>query len=97
MWRFKTEEEFIKDFGPNWREYVACRWDLEGNMDYLFGKIISPDKLDKKGKPKLILGYGCTIENFGIGTEKDFTLWHISREMLKFDRRKHGINQYEIY
>jgi len=35
-YRFKTEEEFLKEFGRNWRSLVAFSW--VGSMDFLFGK-----------------------------------------------------------
>ncbi len=36
MKRFKTEKEFIKEFGEDWREDVEYRWIYE--MDHLFGE-----------------------------------------------------------
>lgn len=34
--RFKTEQEFIKEFGEDWRKIVG--WTTPNNMDYLFGQ-----------------------------------------------------------
>lgn len=34
-YRFKTKEEFIKEYGDNWRDEVECSWTE--SMDYLFG------------------------------------------------------------
>lgn len=34
--RFKTEQEFIEKFGTEWKRVVS--WNIEGNMDYLFGQ-----------------------------------------------------------
>lgn len=34
-YRFKTKEEFIKEYGPNWRTAVYYHW--VDDMDYLFG------------------------------------------------------------
>jgi hypothetical protein len=36
-YRFKTEQEFIKQFGTDWRRRVNFNWD--GEMDYLCGKV----------------------------------------------------------
>lgn len=36
--RFKTEEEFIKEFGKNWRKFIG--WNARGAMDYLLGQLI---------------------------------------------------------
>jgi len=36
MYRIKTEEEFIKCYGDNWRNCLRYGWDSPG-MDYLFG------------------------------------------------------------
>lgn len=35
-YRFKTEEEFTRDFGENWRYQI--NWHTGGRMDYLIGK-----------------------------------------------------------
>ena len=35
--RFKTEAEFLKQFGEDWRERVSGSWLANGQMDYLFG------------------------------------------------------------
>jgi hypothetical protein len=38
-YRFKTKEEFEKEFGPNWKDKILhfhINWAL-GEMDYLFG------------------------------------------------------------
>jgi hypothetical protein len=37
MWRFKTEKEFIKEFGFNWKRGIVCSWNTDGNMDHLLG------------------------------------------------------------
>ena len=38
-YRIKTEEEFIKEFGKDWRAEIY--WNTDGDMDYLCGKPIS--------------------------------------------------------
>lgn len=37
-YRFKTEEEFVKEFGSNWRKKVNNGWVISGRMDNLFGE-----------------------------------------------------------
>lgn len=46
MWRFKTEKEFIKEFGEDWKREVRCTWNEEGEMDHLLGWT-PPNKLDQ--------------------------------------------------
>ena len=36
--RFKTEAEFITEFGTDWKERVQHKWNSDGDMDYLLGK-----------------------------------------------------------
>lgn len=40
--RFKTKEEFEKEFGEDWRNIVHLQWvsdpSVDGGMDYLFGQ-----------------------------------------------------------
>lgn len=36
-YRFRTEEEFIKKFGPNWKHRLRFRWIDDNRMDFLFG------------------------------------------------------------
>lgn len=38
-YRFKTEKEFIAEFGKNWYEQVRCTW-AGGDMDYLFDTMV---------------------------------------------------------
>jgi len=53
-YRFKTETEFIDEFGENWKWNGNTGWSTSGDMDYLFGKEIEPiyyeELLDKNGK-----------------------------------------------
>jgi hypothetical protein len=39
-YRFKTEEEFIKKYGSNWKSVIGCGWNYydRDNMNYLFGQ-----------------------------------------------------------
>ena len=39
MYRFKTQREFIDEFGEDWKYKVENGWD--GEMDYLFGREIT--------------------------------------------------------
>lgn len=41
-WRIKTEQEFIKTFGPNWGQIVVYGWDP--GMDNLFGRFLSEEQ-----------------------------------------------------
>jgi hypothetical protein len=43
-YRLKTEQEFLNEFGVNWRSEVRCHWNSAGEMDYLFGKILSEEQ-----------------------------------------------------
>lgn len=36
LYRFKTEEEFNKEYGPRWRSSI--HWNPDGDMDHLLGK-----------------------------------------------------------
>ena len=40
QYRIKTEQEFIDEFGSEWRKKVTCIW-ISPDMDYLFGKSIN--------------------------------------------------------
>ena len=44
--RFKTEAEFIKEFGEDWRHTGDKRWNKYGEMDYLFGLPCKPEWVD---------------------------------------------------
>ena len=35
-YRIKTEQEFINEFGDNWRNNIRFGWNDSGKMDYLF-------------------------------------------------------------
>lgn len=68
--RIKTEKEFLKEFGEDWRTVVD--WNYGGGMDHLFGVELSEQDTkffeeSKRADPKL----------------KSFTLrWCINRKML---------------
>ena len=44
-YRFKTEKEFEREFGKNWRN--ICYWNKGKEMDYLFNTDISPEDVKK--------------------------------------------------
>ena len=95
MWRFKTEKEFEAEFGKNWRKTIHYSWPVAGDMDYLFGQTINPDKIDSfTGMPKL--GLVCTIKMYGIGKRGNDTNWNISKDMIKFEEGLE-VTKYEIY
>ena len=57
-YRFKTEEEFIKEFGKNWRYKVDCCW--VDSMDEFLGKPM--EVLNKLDSEKTIcVGSGWTV------------------------------------
>jgi len=71
-YRFKTEEEFIKEFGETWQE-DAC-WNGSGLMDYLLGtefkyKYLFTDEYD-------------TIELRNENKESTRYSWSINKDML---------------
>jgi hypothetical protein len=41
--RFKTEAEFVKEFGKDWRHTGDKEWNNDGVMDYLFGLPCKPE------------------------------------------------------
>jgi len=36
-YRFKTEQEFISEYGINWRDTINRKWRSDNRMDFLFG------------------------------------------------------------
>jgi len=46
QYRIRTEEEFIKKFGPYWRNRVQAGWN--SNMDRLIGRILQHPLLEKE-------------------------------------------------
>lgn len=69
-YRIKTEEEFVKEFGSNWREEIHLGW--AEHMDYLFGKPII-DKTFKKVN---------NIDSNTIYRTNDGSQWNISKDMI---------------
>jgi len=50
IYRFKTEKEFVEQYGSNWR--VVVGWTTSNYMDYLFGNSISKESFNKVNKLK---------------------------------------------
>ena len=51
-WRFKTEKEYKKEYGPNWRYAVRYLWSEP--MDYLLGIEIPKERIDEFFKEHLV-------------------------------------------
>jgi hypothetical protein len=66
-YRFKTKEEFIKEYGNKFHDRIHPTWNKLGFMDYLFGKILNNNENELlKNKDKI------SYDN----------MWFISKEML---------------
>ena len=63
--RIKTEQEFIDEFGNGWKDIVE--WNDLDKMDYLFGKELTDEQIDRFK----------TNKRFGLDK------WFINREMVK--------------
>jgi hypothetical protein len=95
MWRFKTEEEFLAQYGEDWKRSIDERWNESGKMDYLFGKEIKPKYLERDGRPGI--GHCSTISQYGIKPASDCDAWwSISRHML-IEVEDQIKEYYEIY
>ena len=88
-YRFKTKEEFCKEYGRNWREYVPKKFP--DFMDYLLGteiNLIDNDKIELDYfHSKLIDENGKLIANgFSLKTEREAIQYtrflKISKDML---------------
>jgi hypothetical protein len=75
--RFKTEQEFIDEFGSNWRYDI--NWNLFGDMDYLFGQPF----LKSFKYENFVEKFYDTEQEFGIiPPNKDDSYWIIKKKML---------------
>jgi len=86
-YRFKTEKEFIDEYGINWRRGSGrIYWTSSNSMDYLFNTEIDPiyykEFLDKNGRL-----YMTVHDKF------DLNRWTINIKMIK--EIKVGINYNE--
>ena len=83
-YRIKTENEFIKEFGIDWRAVVGWR-QTSDTMDYLLGSNIDPkyyeDFIDDDGRIDMSQGV-----SFDIGW------WGINKKMIKEKENKPFIN-----
>jgi hypothetical protein len=78
IWRFKTEQEFIEQFGDEWRRELG--WLRGGNnMDYLYGKAVTNPTFD--GAYFLARSFD-TAEELGIDSGGD-NQWFLTKEMFK--------------
>jgi len=85
-WRFKTEEEFIDQYGDDWKSLVTSGvTEWEDDMDYLLGQpIIESD--ESKEYVDLVIhydtGYGFDLKRFGILRQGGKNAWEISADMI---------------
>jgi hypothetical protein len=72
IWRFKTKQEFIDEFGDEWQN--KAQWNLSGRMDYLFGKLITKPNFDPSAFDRKDIN---TQVEFGIasGENNDWTIF----------------------
>ncbi len=77
--RFKTEEEFVKEFVKDWENTVCHRWNRE--MDYLFGTPIT--KQEKKELQSSEKFYRDTMPEHKHYKEQ----WCISKDMVTEDTK----------
>lgn len=45
-YRFKTREEFVKEFGCKWKDIIIGGWNISGDMDCFFGENCSRFNLE---------------------------------------------------
>jgi len=81
-YRFKTEEEFKKEFGNNWMRSINLNgkpnWAFDGEMDHLFGKVF-PYTKDQLNMSDKIYPIGNGIRWNDPESQYD---WSISWDML---------------
>jgi len=90
--RFKTEQEFIDDYGDNWKTTV----DWKKGMDYLFGKKIEKNDSNLFNffeKNPNIGGYFNVSNNFGIENplfpnDVNFNTWSLFRKMFVYTKKQ---------
>lgn len=76
IWRVKTEQEFIDEFGENWKTQI--KWNVTGNMDYLFGKPVTNPNFDGENITFQIFD---TAEELGIDSGK-YNKWSLDSDMF---------------
>ncbi len=67
-YRFKTEAEFVKEFGDGWKSKISNGWNHSGEMDYLFN---TPFEVNERELKKVLDG--------GSGNSGG---WAISKDMI---------------
>ena len=78
--RFKTEAEFIQEFGLDWRKKVPYSWSIQ--MDSLLGQEVMESKIDRSVNKESYLDQ-FIFENldFLYRDSAERWLWTISKEM----------------
>jgi hypothetical protein len=77
IWRVKTEQEFIDEFGDDWRRSLS--WNVAGAMNYLFGKpVTNPTFNGENFTPRSFV----TSRELGIDSGNDNT-WFLRQQMFK--------------
>ena len=80
MWRFKTEKEFIQEFGKDWKSTFKVGWNNAGCMDHLFGWTPT-DKIDQEKiniiMKKKVVDFFCMKNN----TNEDMN-WTYTSDMF---------------
>jgi len=78
--RFKTEAEFIQEFGLDWRKKVPYSWSIQ--MDSLLGQEVMESKIDRSVNKETYLDL-FIFENldFLYRDSAERWLWTISKEM----------------
>ena len=74
-YRFRTEEEFIDEFGHDWHQDISCTWNL-GGMDFLFGKDL---ELTDSDGDEIYNNHDILTINDIINLNR---LWSISSDMI---------------
>ncbi len=74
--RFKTEAEFIQEYGLDWRNNVPYNWGKQ--MDYLLGQDIVESRIDKSIDDKYYLDdYAFSYKDIN-----NVWPWSISKQMI---------------
>ena len=45
-YRIKSEQEFITEFGTEWRSKVRYKWNRIGKMDHLFNTLLKEEQIN---------------------------------------------------
>jgi len=95
-WRFKTEDEFEKEFGDNWRRDTM--WSFNDEMDYLLGKKIEKNTESENYIKEFILTEDEEGDEDGVSTGRVFGIpsneednWRINYQMLTQKPLKDGM------